>query len=480
MTQAQIDEFKRRAKAAGKTDSEIDTFIRLKMNAIEAQQPQTPAPTPVEQPKKDGFLKSVAKGIASPFLKLGATADALGTSKYLGGKGTNNSVKNTPLGTVKPITTAREAAGVGLELAANAVGGGGAVGIAKGVAKGAAGQVIKSGIVQGVKAGALGGAGIGLQQDNATVGSVAKSAGVGAIGGGLVGGAVAAIPGLAIGGYKAAAGVKNFIKPEATIALTKAIKPTANNTKFIPALKAVLPDIAETAELTGSKIKNLDDLSKVVTVAKQRVWKSYQSILGPQANVEVQGNEIADSILSSVNSRFASQNPSKFQRIQEVADSYRRSFTLEELEDYLEAANNDLFSYYAKNKVGQKVAAGDPEVSHVIREAQAIRKLLYGKLNTLTGKNAAALKQKWGALTNIQNEIQRRTNVAARQNPDSLAEQLSFASGVGKVLKSAANTEFGDAISGAGQIVASRYLKNKNSTDSLIETAFSKLNKRSK
>lgn len=481
MNQVQINEFKRRAKQAGKTDAEIDTFIRLKMNQVEAQSSQSglTSQQQVEEPKKDGFLKSVAKGIASPFLKLGATADALSTSKYLGGSGTNNSVKNTPLGPVKPITTAREAAGVGLELAANAVGGSGVAGIAKGVAKGAAGQVIKSGIVQGVKAGALGGAGIGLQEDNASFGSVAKSAGIGAIGGGLVGGVVAGIPGLAIGGYKVVKGVKNFISPETTIALTKAIKPAASNTKFVPALKFVLPDIQETAQLTGTQVKNIDTLSSVITTTKQRIWKSYESLLKPNEAAEIDGNEIADSIMQGINKRFASQNPGKVQKITQIADTYRKPLSLQDAEEFLQDANNELHTYYAKNKVGQNAAAQDPEVAYVLREAEALRKGLYSKLETLTGKDAAILKSKWGALTNIQNEVLKRANVAARQNPDSLAEQLSFASGVGDILTNAGDMNFGTMAKGVGKIAASRYMKNKNSTDALIDTAFSKLNKRS-
>jgi hypothetical protein len=483
----QVNQFRDQAKKLGKSDAEIDAFIYQKLKSQPQEQftPRTIQPEgfaqvqPKAAPQHDGFLKSVAKGIASPFLKLGATAEALGTSKYLGGSGTDNSIKNTPLGPVKPITTGREAAGVGLELAGYAVGGGGAVGVGKGVAKGAVGQAIKQGVVQGAKAGALAGAGTGLQKENATAKSVLKDTAIGSIGGGLLGGAIAGIPGIAIGGYRAAREVKNFINPEATVALTKAIKPAAKYTNFVPELKAVLPDIQETASLTGTKINNLDTLSKVITVSKQRIWNTYERLLGPNAGATIDGNEIADSIMSGINKRFAAQNPAKVERITQIAETYRKPLSLHDAEEFLQDANNELHTYYAKNKVGQKAAAQDPEVAYVLREARALRNALYTRLEKLTGKNAAALKQKWGALSNIQNEVLRRSNVAARQNPESLAEQLSFASGVGKILKSAANTEFGDAISGAGQMVTSRYLKNKNTTDTLIETAFTKLSKKS-
>ena len=422
--------------------------------------------------KKDGFLKSVVKGIASPFLKLGATADALSTSKNLGGKGADNAVKSTPLGDVQPITTAREAAGVGLELAANAVGGGGAVGIGKGIAKGAVGQALKTGVAQGAKAGALSGAGIGIQKDEATFGAVARDAALGGAIGGVAGGALAAIPGIGIGAYRTGKEIKNFVSPETTVALTKAIKPSANNTKFVPALKTVLPDIEETARLTNTPIKNIDALSSVITTTKQRIWKSYESLLKPNQTAEIDGNEIADSILSGINKRFAAQNPGKVERITQIAETYRKPLSLEDAEEFLQDANNELHSYYAKNKVGQNAAANDPEVAYVLREAQALRKALYSKLEELTGTDAAALKNKWGALTNIQNEVLKRANVAARQNPDSLAEQLSFASGVGDILTNAGNMQFGNVAKGVGKIATARYLKNKNTTDSLIQSAF--------
>lgn len=478
MNQVQINEFRRRAKQAGKTDSEIDTFIQLKMNQVEAQSSQSGLTSGhLEEPKKDGFFKSVAKGIASPFLKLGATADALGTSKILGGKGTDNSVKQTPLGAVKPITTAREAAGVGLELAANTIGGGGVIGVGKGIAKGAVGQALKTGVKQGIKSGILAGAGTGLQQDEATFGSVVKDAAIGGAAGGVLGGALAAIPGIGIGVYRTAKGVKNFVSPESTIALTKAIKPSANNTKFVPALKFVLPDIQETAELTGSQITNLDSLLIAITTTKQRIWKTYESLLQPNQTAEIDGNEIADLIMSGINKRFASQNPGKVQKITQIAETYRKPLSLQDAEEFLQDANNELHTYYAKNKVGQNAAAQDPEIAYVLREAEALRKGLYAKLAELTGKDAAVLKSKWGALTNIQNEVLKRSNVAARQNPDSLAEQLSFASGVGDLLTNAGDLKFGTMAKGVGKIATARYMKNKNTSDALISTAFSKLKK---
>lgn len=181
ITIQQINQFREQAKKMGKTDAEIDSFINQKLNsqpqtAFSPRPQGTPTPTPTpnapQEPQKEGFFKSAIKGLASPFLKLGATADALSTSKYLGGSGTNNSAKNTPVGQVKPITTAREAAGVGLELGAFAV---------------PVGGTIASQVVKGALMGALSSGGGALQEDS-SLGDKFKQTAIGAATGGVAGG----------------------------------------------------------------------------------------------------------------------------------------------------------------------------------------------------------------------------------------------------------------------------------------------------
>ena len=65
---------------------------------------------------------------------------------------------------------------------------------------------------------------------------------------------------------------------------------------------------------------------------------------------------------------------------------------LEEAEDFLQSANNDLHTYYAKNKVGQQVAERDPSTGYVVAEAGQLRDSLYSALDNLTGPGAADLK----------------------------------------------------------------------------------------
>lgn len=292
-------------------------------------------------------------------------------------------------------------------------------------------------------------------------------------------GAVAPLAPITLGiAKKGLSTIKGVLNPEVEDALTRAIKPGTNNTRFADDLKLALPHIQETAEKNGTPIKTIDDVATAATQTKKRIWATYANQLSPHANETVDGNSIADAMVSSMDNRFVSQNPKAAQKIVQMAETYRRPIPLGEAEDFLQSANNDLHSYYAKNKVGQQVAKADPTIGHVVAEADALREALYAKLDTLTGKDAGQLKRVYGALTNVQTAAVKRANIAARANPDSLAEQISFAQGAGRILKSAANMDIGDAVAGAGQMAAAKILKDKNTTNGLVEHAFKKLAKR--
>jgi hypothetical protein len=443
-------------------------------------------------PEHVGFVQSLIQSIARPFLRpaVGLYNAAAGAVKGLEGdvQGGIQATQQTRdlgyFGKIKPTSLQNigegaaksfaDTAGTGAEIAANFVGGEGAVGAGEDLIKGAAGAAVKQGIKEGAKTGALAGFGSGLQDQNASIKSVVEKTVGGAVGGAVTGGLITGLPALAIGTSKA---LKNTIAPSVEVALTKAIKPAKNNTGWFEAIKNVVPDIQETAAKAKLPINNLEDLSNVIKLTKDRLWKSYTEILGPHADSTIDGNQIADAMLNSLDKRTQVQNRGLVEKLIDKAATYRKPLSLSDAEDFLQSANNELHNFYAKNKVGQKVAASDPDVAPVLAEATALRDSLYSKLNDLTGKDAALLKKKYGDLSNIQTEVIGRKNVAARQNPDSLGAQLNTAQAVGNILESVADMKLGSAAKGVGQFAASKYLQRKNSTDGLIQSAFSRLGK---
>jgi hypothetical protein len=268
--------------------------------------------------------------------------------------------------------------------------------------------------------------------------------------------------------------LKNAVSPDVQVALTKAIKPAAKNFQFGSDLQSALPDIVTTAQKEGLPLDSLENLKAAIGQAKQGVWKEYQSLLGPNAKATIDGNQIADAMVSSIDQRFRLQNPAAADRIEAIANTYRRDLSLQDAENFLQSANNDLNSYYAKNKVSQRVAQADPTIGYVVNEADALRNSLYGKLDELTGKSAATIKQRYGALSNMENAVSNRVNVAARQNPDSLAEQIGVAQGLANLGGSVVRGNIGDAVKGGIQMTASHLLKVRNTSDSLVENAFKK------
>jgi hypothetical protein len=91
------------------------------------------------------------------------------------------------LGKGKPIESAKEAVGAGLEMGSYAVGGGGAGKLIGQTVKGALKQGIKTGFQSGLVGGATGGAGVALQKENSTVNDVLAGIGFGGAGGAILG-----------------------------------------------------------------------------------------------------------------------------------------------------------------------------------------------------------------------------------------------------------------------------------------------------
>ena len=450
---------------------------------------------PDTPPDHVGFVQSLVQSIARPFLRPAVGLYDAGAGIVAGLKTTNGDFSQATaeasktrdlgyFGKVAPTTLKApgqgavksflDTAGTGAEIAANFVGGEGAVGAGEDLIKGSLGTAVKTGIKQGAKAGALAGLGSGLQDPNPSIKGVVEKTVEGGIGGGITGGILTGVPALAIKSFTT---VADTVAPDAVTALTKAIKPGKTNTGFDAALKMSLPVIEDTSQTMRKPISNINDLADVIKLSKDRIWATYQKILGPNSNATIDGNQIADAMVNSVDKRTQIQNPGLVDSLSARADTYRKPLSLADAEDFLQSANNDLHSYYAKNKVGQKVAAADPQIAPTLAEAGALRDALYSKLNDLSGADAAALKKQYGALSNIQNEVIGRANVAARQNPDSLATQINTGQAIGDIAQSVADLKLGSAVKGAAKLAASHYIQNKNSTDGLIQSAFSRIGK---
>ncbi len=265
--------------------------------------------------------------------------------------------------------------------------------------------------------------------------------------------------------------------------LTKAIKPLASNNGWDAAIAKAAPDMKLAETDLGHSITGVDDALTTASIAKKGIWAQYaeklsaaqQAFPNAPSMATIDGNEVAGAMMKSIDARTRLQNPDLVERIQKVADTYRRPMGLDEAEDFLQSANNDLHSYYAKNKVGRQVAERDPAIGNVVAEADQLRDSLYSKLDDLTGPGAADLKQRYGALSNVQNELLRRKNVAARAQPDTLAEQISMARAYGKIAVGTLRGSPSSILEGVNSLSAAKWLKARGLTDNMITRAFQAL-----
>jgi len=257
--------------------------------------------------------------------------------------------------------------------------------------------------------------------------------------------------------------------------MTQAVKPGKNNINWNADVKTAIPLMKSAEQTLGHPIANIQDALDAAAAAKKGIWQQYQARLGPAAaqSATIDGNQIADAMVNSLDARTAAQNPGLVAQIKQVADTYRRPLNLGEAEDYLQSTNRDLNTYYAKNKVGQQVAQADPQMAATVAEGHALRDGLYGKLDEVSGPGAAQLKKAYGSLTNVEKEMYGRQLVAARQNPESLGQQLSTAAGYGKIAKGVLTMSPGDVIEGTQRTAVANALKARNTSDAMIQRAFS-------
>lgn len=275
-------------------------------------------------------------------------------------------------------------------------------------------------------------------------------------------------------------------KVNPTEAMVKAIKPTATNGRFLSDLDRAMPEIKATEQELGKPIQSVRDLLEATRAAKDRVWSQYEQIAGPQAQRGVDGTPIADAILRSIPAKVRLESPQKVAEMVSLADKYRQTFTVQQLETLLQETNAELQGFHAKYPAMQRAALkSNPETAHTVAQADTIRDVIYKALDSAgEGAAPAELKRRYGALLNLENESLRRVNVAERQAPESLAQQLTKSEMAGKFAKAglkAARLDIPGAMLDAGEAVAgaryANYLRQLNSTDSLVERAFAQYSK---
>jgi len=280
--------------------------------------------------------------------------------------------------------------------------------------------------------------------------------------------------------------------------MVQATKPRASLLNFRNNLEySGMADAKNGEALLGKPVENVDDALQAVKLEKQNNRSAYGKFGGPdRAVVPVDLTPAANAMDSSIPSTLlheAQQGvPSaKADLAARKAQSgaYRTTVPLARAEAMLRDANSELDAFYAKYPRAQwSTLQTNPETAATFSKAKALRDSVYSALeNYGEGTGARDLNKRYGNLIELEEELQRRKNIADRQQPQSLSEQIGKVSAVGHGVRGLGKIGFGlmtgspaegfsgalDIAQGLAQKSAAKWLKEQQTTNALLTRAFS-------
>lgn len=293
----------------------------------------------------------------------------------------------------------------------------------------------------------------------------APTKGESALGAGL---GVAAPP-VVKGAIAATKAIKGVLNPGVERLITSAVNPTLNRAKqFKEALPKVMSDIAEYSP------NNLTGMRTAIRELREKVWGNVKVMLkeGSSRELEVDGDRIANRILEATNNpKVQRESPQMIEALKRKADTYRGKISIEDAEDILEQTNAELESFYRANKSSQKLAESNPEKHADLLLVQELRKQLDEQLSQL-GPSFKGLKEYYGALASLGEQVERRWLQAEGRNVLGLAEQLGYAQAGGRFFADLFTGHPVRALGDLGQAGLARWLKILDTPDNKIQRAF--------
>jgi hypothetical protein len=261
--------------------------------------------------------------------------------------------------------------------------------------------------------------------------------------------------------------------------LIQGLKPSTTATSFPKQLDTAIPELAESARLTGTPITNIETFLTTLDHAKKRIWSQLEGMAGKQTRVSLA--KMADAMIESIPKKWAFENPKLAQQAIKRANRFRKSFTLEEAEAFLKETNAEMQSFYGLIPQAQRgMTASNAGVAALEAQAKSLRTVIDDALDAAGGTTGVsrALRQRYGALMEIGRTATRRQMVAARQQPESLSEQIGAVRAAGDMARGLWRVAHAD-VRGAADLAAAtagraaaKAIKEGQTTDALIRRAF--------
>ena len=314
----------------------------------------------------------------------------------------------------------------------------------------------------GAKGAAVGG-GQGAVK-GAAEGKAGEEATAGMVGGG-VGGAVGETASEVAGALAKRFGVGTSAAEDAA----RGFKPAKRNYRFADDFQKAAPRID--AEAQVAKPQTLEDWADATDDARKKLWANeVQPLVDQYKAVPLDGDVIANNIRSKIPPAMTKYSPAEAAKIEALANQWTsgggmgsRAMTVPAHNTFVGDAEEALEHYNALvaktgywSKTPSERAAllkSDGELAGNVAVADAIRDEFYNKLDTLEKARVAGqptypgqgvpaatapardiqkLKQEYGALRNVGNELRGQVNVQGRQSPVSLKEAIGLVTGLGR------------------------------------------------
>lgn len=264
----------------------------------------------------------------------------------------------------------------------------------------------------------------------------------------------------------------------------KAVRPLNSKLTFERDIDVAMPELKAAADKAGLKIEGIHSLDEAHQLAMDDLVSKQKQLMGNRV-IEVSGQPIADAIKKAMPKIFRTENPEDAAGIDEWADkTYGRNFTHEELNELRKDANAAAQGYYGKLPQGQMALDRKVDMAVKVAKGNAIRNTLYDALENQSGTGEAMrdVNLRIRSLLTSQDVLDRRYNVEMRQALQNLPQQVGKLVALGKFGQAAKMLVHGspagaalEAATGLGEVALTNLLREANSTNGQIASAFRRL-----
>lgn len=257
--------------------------------------------------------------------------------------------------------------------------------------------------------------------------------------------------------------------------VTRAIKPALSTRRDKRAFSKTLETANQRIIDDGHQPTDLQSYADSLRDSKKKVWGEVETALksvGDDTKVDLIpiATALRDMAKSPAMLRADPKAAAKVKSLALNLVKNGKKISVQDAEDLKQFINAELSGTFGKFNLS------DTEINSKKLVTDLIGKQLDEKLSKVPGE-FSNLKSTYGALKQTEDDVLKRLIVHGRQNPESLVDSMAKISGVGNIIESIANVQFGSALKGVAQMAVGKIQKNANDADLIIKKAFEAMNK---